>query len=249
MSQQAKIFRNKPCVKCGSTEERDKRGKCRACVKARREAHREKDLARMKAYCEAHRKEIVAYQKAYQKAYRETHREEIVAQKKVYNEAHREEHAARHKAYREAHREELAAKRKAYNEAHREERAAYQKARIASDPLYRLKCYIRIKTAIVLRAGGYSKRSSTAVILGCTFEEFKVHLEKQFWPGMSWENTGEWHLDHIIPLASAKTEGETLRLCHFSNLQPLWGDDNLSKNDRLDWTPAESQHPLHENDY
>ena len=215
MEVQTDIHQAKPCVKCGSIEERDKRGVCKACKRAYHEAHREEELVRMKAYDKAHREKKVAYDAA----------------------------------YREAHREELAAKQRAYGEAHRKERAARERARKASDSLYRLKCYIRIKTAMVLRVGGYSKRSSTAVILGCTFEEFKVHLEKQFWPGMSWENTGEWHLDHIIPLASAKTEGETLRLCHFSNLQPLWGDDNLSKNDRLDWTPAESQHPLHENDY
>ena len=187
------IHQAKPCIKCGSIEERDKRGECKACRKARA------------------------------KAWHEAHREE----KKAYDKAHREEQKAYDKAYRKT---------------HREERVVYRKARRASDPLFRLKYYIRSKTTKALRAGGYSKKSSTAVILGCTFEELKAHLEKQFWPGMTWENRGEWHIDHIIPLASVQTEGETLSLCHFSNLQPLWADDNLSKHNRLDWTPAESLH-------
>ena len=163
---------------------------------------------------------------------------------KAYNETHRKEILDRMKAHYEAHRE---AYHKAYYETHRKEKAAYRKARRASDPLFRLKCNLRTRTTIALRAGGYSKKSSTAVILGCTFEELKAHLEKQFWPGMTWENSCEWHVDHIVPLASAKSEEEMLSLCHYTNLQPLWGDDNLSKNDRLDWTPAESQHPSHTN--
>ena len=203
---------------------------------------KEEKKAYQKAYYEAHREEL----KAQHKAYDEAHREERNTYDKAYREAHREEIVAKRKAYYEARREGLAAKQKAYDEAHREERRARLKTRRASDPLYRLKCYIRTKTAMVLRAGGYSKKSRTTAILGCSFEEFKVHLEKQFWPGMSWGNYGNgWHIDHIIPLASVQTEGETLRLCHFSNLQPLWGDDNLIKNARLDWTPAESQHINH----
>ena len=223
MEAQTDICQAKPCVKCGSTEERNQQGACRACVKAR-----------MKIYNKAHREE----KKAYDKAHDEAHREERAAYNKAYYEANKEDAKANSKTYYEAHKEEVAARQK-----------AYMKTRKASDPLFRLKCYVRTRTWNALRAGGYSKKSSTAVILGCTFEEVKAHLEKQFWPGMTWENSSEWHVDHIIPLASAKTEGETLRLCHFSNLQPLWGDDNLSKNDRLDWTPAESQHPSHETDY
>ena len=215
------IHQAKPCVKCGSTEERTEPGKCRACEKAYREAHREE-------------------KKAYDKAYRKAHREEIAACEKAYNESHREER----NAYYKTHREERLTRNKAYHETHREEIAARMKTRRASDPLFRLKCYIRIKTGKALRDGGYSKKSSTADILGCTYEELKVHLEKQFWPDMTWENSSEWHVDHIIPLASAKTEGETLKLCHYTNLQPLWADDNLSKHGRLDWTPAESQHPV-----
>ncbi len=50
---------------------------------------------------------------------------------------------------------------------------------------------------------------------------------------MSWENMGKWHVDHIIPLATAKTEDEVIKLCHYSNLQPLWAEDNWAKSDKI----------------
>ena len=59
------------------------------------------------------------------------------------------------------------------------------------------------------------------------------HLEKQFAIGMSWENRSEWHIDHIIPLSSAKTEDEVYKLCHYTNLQPLWAEDNLKKSNKF----------------
>ena len=50
---------------------------------------------------------------------------------------------------------------------------------------------------------------------------------------MSWENQGKWHIDHITPLSSAKTEEEVYRLCHYTNLQPLWAEDNLKKGSKI----------------
>jgi hypothetical protein len=58
-------------------------------------------------------------------------------------------------------------------------------------------------------------------------------LEKQFVVGMSWDNRNKWHIDHIIPLSSAKTEEEIYKLAHYTNLQPLWAEDNLSKGDTI----------------
>jgi hypothetical protein len=76
-----------------------------------------------------------------------------------------------------------------------------------------------------------SKRGSAVRDLGCTIEELKIHLESQFEPGMTWENYGEWHIDHIILLSAfnlTKRE-ELLVACHVTNLPPLWAKDNLSK--------------------
>ena len=73
-------------------------------------------------------------------------------------------------------------------------------------------------------------------ILGCTIKEAREHFERKFQPGMSWCNHGEWHIDHIRPLASFDlTQAEERRKAgHYTNLQPLWAHDNLSKGAKYD---------------
>lgn len=78
-----------------------------------------------------------------------------------------------------------------------------------------------------------NKRLSTIEIIGCTPLELKQHLENQFVKGMSWENRNEWHIDHIIPLSSASNQEELFKLCHYSNLQPLWAIDNIKKSNKI----------------
>jgi hypothetical protein len=75
----------------------------------------------------------------------------------------------------------------------------------------------------------WNKNGTTVKLLGISYEKAKQHLERQFTKGMTWDNYGEWHIDHIYPLAKATTEEELIRLCHYTNLQPLWALDNLKK--------------------
>jgi len=56
-----------------------------------------------------------------------------------------------------------------------------------------------------------------------------MHVEQQFTVDMHWDNYGDWHIDHIVPLSCADTEEELKLLCHYTNLQPLWAVDNLAK--------------------
>lgn len=79
------------------------------------------------------------------------------------------------------------------------------------------------------------KENSTTAYLGCSWHELKNHLESLFKDGMSWDNYGTngWHIDHIIPLASAKNEEEIIPLLHYTNLQPLWAGDNIRKGARF----------------
>lgn len=80
------------------------------------------------------------------------------------------------------------------------------------------------------------KNGSAVNDLGCTIEQFKTYIESKFQPGMNWNNWGRygWHIDHIMPLSCFDlTDIEQLRkACHYTNLQPLWATDNLSKGDR-----------------
>jgi hypothetical protein len=77
------------------------------------------------------------------------------------------------------------------------------------------------------------KSRSSSKIIGCSWSDFKLHIETQFKDGMTWDNHGDWHLDHIIPLSSAKTEEEVYKLNHYTNLQPLWAEENLKKGDKI----------------
>ena len=77
---------------------------------------------------------------------------------------------------------------------------------------------------------------SSSDLLGCSIQDARRYLEDQFTKGMSWENHGEWHIDHRKPCASFDlTNVEEQRVCfHYTNLQPLWASENLSKQDYFD---------------
>ena len=109
----------------------------------------------------------------------------------------------------------------------------YQRNRMATDPLYKLARDARSLIICSMQGRGFRKSSKTAQLLGCDFEFFQFYLEEQFSEGMTWENAGEWHLDHRIPCSAARNEEELIALQHYSNFQPLWGEENLSKSDAL----------------
>jgi len=108
----------------------------------------------------------------------------------------------------------------------------YQKRKRKIDPLYNLISNIRSLISNSISSRGFSKNSKSAQILGCSFEDFKIHIENQFPEGMSWENRSDWHLDHIKPISLATTEEEIITLNHYTNFQPLWAIDNLRKGNR-----------------
>ena len=105
------------------------------------------------------------------------------------------------------------------------------KNRKLSDPLFKMKCNLRSRTYKAFKHKGYSKKTKTQEMLGVDWEIAKKHIERQFTKGMNWSNQGDWHIDHIIPLSSANTEESLKKLCHYTNLQPLWEVDNLIKSD------------------
>lgn len=102
-----------------------------------------------------------------------------------------------------------------------------------SDPFYSLAQATRSLVSRAFKNKNYTKTSKTCAILGCSWDELTRHIESQFTNGMNWANRGQWHIDHIIPLASAQTPDDLLRLNHYTNLQPLWALDNLKKGARV----------------
>lgn len=109
----------------------------------------------------------------------------------------------------------------------------YKAQRRKIDPFFKFTGKLRTLIRLEIKSGGFTKRSKTFQILGCTFEEFRAYFEPLFRTGMTWENHGEWHIDHIVPMATAKTKEEALKLNHYTNLRPLWATENLKKGARV----------------
>ena len=127
----------------------------------------------------------------------------------------------------------LADQRSLHGKERREGRRRYIHNRNNSDPEFRLLNNLRNRIYCALKGAGKSRR--TTELIGCTISALRAHLEKNFTEGMSWENYGKWHVDHIIPCSSFDLvlPDEQRRCFHYTNLQPLWAVDNLKKNDRL----------------
>jgi hypothetical protein len=111
----------------------------------------------------------------------------------------------------------------------------YQKkhARLMKSTNAKLLLYLRNRINSAIKRG--TKQGSAARDLGCSIEELKTHLEKQFKVGMTWDNWGEWHIDHIVPLSSfdLNNRQQFLQAVNFSNLQPLWAEENLRKHNKV----------------
>jgi hypothetical protein len=116
----------------------------------------------------------------------------------------------------------------------------YVKERNLSDKCFKLKSLLRRR---LLHAVHKTVKAGSSIDdLGCSVEELKTHLEKQFQDGMTWENHGRidrknpkiWNIDHKVPLDSfdLTNREQFLQAVHYTNLQPLWAHDNISKGNR-----------------
>lgn len=161
----------------------------------------------------------------YRRAYYVAHQEEILIKQHQYNLEHPDEQKARNKKHNKENRDSINKWRRKY---------------IRSNPLFRIANNLRSRLGKVLARSGFAKKFKFDEYIGCTSEELKAHIEKQFTEGMNWDNYGvhlpdspTWQIDHIVPLASAKTEDDIYKLCHYTNLQPLWAKDNAKKGHKM----------------
>lgn len=220
----------KKCSKC--LEEKEivyflKKGNiCKKCRLEYAKEYRRKNKDRIDKYNNENAERISSYRKSDRrkevtKKYRDKNKEKLRIKKKEWENKNRDKINIRQKAWREKNIEKISKKRSLYIKNRKK------------DPLYKLICTIGSSIKISIIRNGFSKKSKTPEILGCTFEEFKIHIESKFDENMNWVNHGEyWHLDHIIPISWAKTEEEVYKLNHYTNFQPLHKKENQSKGNR-----------------
>lgn len=191
---------------------------CKSCYKEYQKANSENLKEKSKKYSKANSEKIKEYVKEYQK--------NNIKKIKEYNKGYRKNNSEKIKEYHKEHYKNNREKKKEYQNK-------YEKNRRVTDPLYKLSCNLRSRTRQAFRVNFWQKNNTTAEILGASYEICAQNIENKFTEGMTWKNHGEWHIDHIIPLASAKTAKELITLCHYTNLQPLWAFDNLSKGNKM----------------
>jgi len=139
----------------------------------------------------------------------------------------------KYESWREKNNEKIKQYRKQYYLKNKEKILKQNKhnhyKKLKEDITYRLKHNIRVNISKSFKRKGYNKNSKTQDILGCTFQEFRNHLESQFKNWMNWENYGlyngnfnfGWDVDHIVSIKNANSKEDVINLNHFTNLQPL----------------------------
>lgn len=161
----------------------------------------------------------------------------IKIERKIYVKENKEKIYVKTKRYNLDNYEIKKEKRKEYNKINKDkinvQRNKYKRDKKLNNPLFKLSCNISTLIYVSVKNQGYTKKSKTYEILGCSFEHFKAHLENQFIDGMTWENQGLWHMDHIYPVSRATDEEHLIKLNHYTNFQPLWAEDNIKKSNKI----------------
>lgn len=205
--------------------------------KSRERYYRNKD--RHLEYCSAYRKENKEYIRAWKKKHYTKNRERILDQQKRYREKNIEPVKESNRRYYWENRDKCLERAKGYRENNRERINASMLRRYKECPQHNIKMKSRnyINKCLQRAELGTRKHDSTIKLLGCSYEDFKVHIERQFTKGMTWSNflAGEIHLDHIRPTSSFDlTDPEQqAEAFHYLNVMPLWAKDNMRKSDKI----------------
>lgn len=168
-------------------------------------------------------------QKIYSKNYRIVNKEKIKEYNQKWNEDNQKYYLDYFNNYYRINYEKEKKRKNEWRKNNPDYANQYQKRRKKDDFLFNLICNMRNQINRISK----TNNTRTFDIVGCSPYDLKEHLEKQFVSGMTWENRNEWHIDHIIPLSSAQTEEELYKLCHYTNLQPLWAEENLKKSNKI----------------
>jgi hypothetical protein len=221
----------KTCTSCGETKPTTEFYRSAACADGFqyhcKACDREKNRRWYKANPDKNRENS--------RRHHEENQEKINERRRQFFAANREKENERRRRWNEDNRE----KRREYLRQYRKKNGwkdrEYARNRCQTDPAFRAASMFRTRFREWFKARGLKKNRRVLDAVGCTPEELVRHLESQFDPGMTRENWSAdgWHIDHIIPIASAGDDIEGMtRLWHFSNLRPLWAQDNLRKGAR-----------------
>ena len=193
--------------------------------------NKDKIKIRQKNYNEANKDKI----KAYDKIYQDVNKEKLKFAHKVYREANKDKVKVQTKVWREANKDKVKVQTKNYREANKDKIKKWFVNKFKTNVQFKLSHILRSRLHNALKNN--QKTGSAVKDLDCSVEELKQYLESKFQPGMSWDNWSldGWHIDHIKPLSSfdLTDRKQLLEACHYTNLQPLWAKDNLSKSDKI----------------
>jgi hypothetical protein len=158
---------------------------------------------------------------------------------KLWRETNKDKRKVYEKTYRDLNKDKIKVVKRSYRKLNRDKinkiKRNYRKHKLNTDIQYKLSELLRGRLRNALK--GICSSGSAVEYLGCTIPELKSYLESKFLPDMTWNNWSfyGWHIDHIKPLASfdLTVKEQLLEACHYTNLQPLWAKDNLSKGSKL----------------
>jgi len=153
---------------------------------------------------------------------------------KKYNEKNKEKIVRIKQKYVDNNKEKVKQSKKEWFDKNPNYRNEWTINKYKNDFLFRLINIMRARTRLFFKSKNMKKNNNTFEIIGCSPEYLKEYIEKKFTEGMNWDLFGSHiHIDHIVPLSSANNEEEMYKLCHYTNLQPLWAKDNLKKSDKI----------------
>lgn len=166
------------------------------------------------------------------KSYYQDNKDKIKKQRKGKYLKYSKDYYESHKDYFEKYRLQNQEHYTKWRKENRKKLNEYRNNKMKTDIGFRISANLRSRLSTLLSRNKFEKSNSTLKLLGCTLEELKLYLESKFQKGMTWENYGEWHIDHIKACSKfdLSKSSEQKKCFHYSNLQPLWKVDNLKKN-------------------
>lgn len=231
-----------PCAR-GHFSERDIYGRCMRCGAERSAEYKkanpmnEQQRADKVEYLRAYREEKKeALKEKQQLAYQEKREQRLAAKRRDYYD-NIEVMRERSRRYRAKNKEKVALRMRQWVKENRPALNAKIRERLKSDPVARCAKSMRAHLRRVIEGIGSIKKDDTYSTLGYSPKELKDHIERQFTNGMSWENYGQWHIDHIVSISQMVKSGckDPAAINCLTNLRPLWAKENHSKSSKAQY--------------